>query len=180
MQVTVVRPSAVITNLGARGADTNMAHAANLPKVEMADKPTLAEGLPERSRRIFNTQIEELVFNYKIRSDRNFKLLAAEREKLTQQRSELMYEATVDLLKKQFGHLMGNQNEESFNKLLESIASSNNPQNEVMICDLVLEHLKNEHRESPLLSDIDPDQPAITRKQKRMFILLESLSKLER
>ena len=154
------------------------------PKVENDEKPKLEapvlQELPERSRKIFSTQIEELVFNYKIRSDRNFKLLAAEREKLTQQRSELMYEATVDLLRKHFGHLMGNQNEESFNKLVESIASSNNPQNKVMICDLVLEYLKNEHRETPLLSDIDPDQPAITRKQQRLFALLVSLSKLER
>ena len=63
---------------------------------------------------------------------------------------------------------------------MESIASSTNPQNEVMICDLVLEYLKNEHRETPLLSDVDPDQPAITRKQQRLFALLVSLSKLER
>ena len=91
-----------------------------------------------------------------------------------------MYEATVDLLKKLFGHLLGSQNEESFNKLVESIASSNNPQNEVMICDQVLEYLKTEHRDTPLLSDINPDQPAVTRKQQRLFTLLVSLSKLER
>lgn len=154
-------------------------------KVENDEKPKSVEAPllqepPERSRKIFSTQIEDLVYNYKIRSERNFKLLATEREKLTQQRSELMYEATVDLLKKHFGYLMGGQNEESFNKLVESIASSNNPQNEVMICDLVLEYLKNQHRETPLLSDIDPDQPAITRKQQRLFALLVSLSKLER
>ena len=151
----------------------------NNEKTKSFDAPVL-QGIPERSRRRFSTQIEELVFNYKIRSDRNFKLLAAEREKLKQQRSELMYEATVDLLRKHFGHLMGNQNEESFNKLVDSIASSNNPQNEVMICDQVLEYLKTEHRDTPLLSDLNPDQPAVTRKQQRLFTLLVSLSKLER
>ena len=164
---------------------SNLEEERGPEKVENNEKPKLVEAsvlqaLPERSRRIFKTQIEELVFNYKIRSDRNFQLLAAEREKLKEQRAGLMYEATVDLLRKHFGHLMGSQNEESFNKLVESIASSTNPQNEVMICDLVLEYLKTEHRDTPLLSDIDPDQPAITRKQQRLFTLLVSLSKLER
>jgi len=43
IKVTVVRPSATITNLGARGADTNMAHAANVPKVEMDPESELVQ-----------------------------------------------------------------------------------------------------------------------------------------
>ena len=57
---------------------------------------------------------------------------------------------------------MGCQNEASFDKLVTSIAGSNNPQNEgiydkghclllfsffsAMICDLVYEYLKSEHK----------------------------------
>ena len=46
---------------------------------------------------------------------------------------------------------MGSQNEASFDKLVGTIASSNNPQSESMICDLVYEYLKSEHRDTPLL-----------------------------
>ena len=74
--------------------------------------------------------IEEAVHNYKIRSDSNFRKLLEEREKLSLERSEMMYDATVDSLKKHFRNLMGSQNEASFEKLVNSIASSNNPQNE--------------------------------------------------
>ena len=46
---------------------------------------------------------------------------------------------------------MGCQNETSFDKIVQNIASNNNPQNESMICDLVYEYLKSEHRDTPLL-----------------------------
>ena len=123
----------------------------------------------------FPTKLEELVYNFKVKANSSFQLLKAEREKLTQQRSELMYEATVDLLKKQFGHLMGNQNEKSFKKIVNSLTGT-----EVMICDLVCEHLKVEHKDTPLLSELFGDQPAITRKQQRLFTFLVTLSQQER
>ena len=123
----------------------------------------------------FPTKLEELVYNFKVKANSSFQLLKAEREKLTQQRSELMYEATVDLLKKQFGHLMGNQNEKSFKKIVNSLTGT-----EVMICDLVCEHLKVEHKDTPLLSELFGDQPAITRKQQRLFTFLVTLSQQDR
>ena len=61
-------------------------------------------------------------------------------------RSEMLYDATVDCLRKNFRNLMGSQNEASFDKLVSSVASANNPQNEAMICDLVYEYLKSEHK----------------------------------
>ena len=51
-------------------------------------------------------------------------------------RSEMLYDATVDCLRKNFRNLMGCQNEESFNKLVSSVASPNNPQNEGMESEL--------------------------------------------
>ena len=110
----------------------------------------------------------------------------------------MLYDATVDCLRKNFRNLMGSQNEASFDKLVSSVASANNPQNEAMICDLVYEYLKSEHKvdsdhillrdnlifcvdqDTPLLSEADSEQPPITRKQQRLFALLTSLSKLER
>ena len=111
----------------------------------------------------------------------------------------MLYDATVDCLRKNFRNLMGCQNEASFDKLVSSVASANNPQNEAMICDLVYEYLKSEHKvasesiilfrdnlifcvgqDTPLLSEADPEQPPITRKQQRLFALLTTLSKLER
>ena len=138
---------------------------------------TVGPGSEEKSQRgpKFITKIEELVHNFKVKADRNFQLLKAEREKLTQQRSELMYEATVDLLKKLFGHLLGSQNEESFRKIIKSLTCS-----EVMICDMVCEYLKMEHKDTPLLSEVTSDQPAITRKQQRLFTLLVTLSQQNR
>lgn len=91
-----------------------------------------------------------------------------------------MYDATVDCLKKHFRNLMGCQNEASFDKLVNSIASSNNPQNEAMICDLVYESLKSEHKDTKLLCDLDSNQPPITRSQQRLFSLLITLHKQER
>ena len=58
----------------------------------------------------------------------------------------MLYDATVDCLRKNFRNLMGCQNEASFDKLVSSVASANNPQNEAMICDLVYEYLKSEHK----------------------------------
>ena len=65
-----------------------------------------------------------------------------------------------------------------------------------MICDLVYEYLKSEHKvksvfsyygidffvlqDTPLLSEADSEQPPITRKQQRLFALLTTLSKLDR
>ena len=110
----------------------------------------------------------------------------------------MLYDPTVDCLRKNFRNLMGCQNEASFDKLVSSVASANNPQNEAMICDLVYEYLKSEHKvasesiillmesdilccqDTPLLSEADSEQPPITRKQQRLFALLTSLSKLER
>ena len=48
-----------------------------------------------------------------------------------------------------------------------------------MVCDLIFEELKNEHKDTPLMSETDPDQPPITRRQQRMFVLLTSLHKHE-
>ena len=48
----------------------------------------------------------------------------------------MLYDATVDCLRKNFRNLMGCQNEESFNKLVSSVASTNNPQNEGMDSEL--------------------------------------------
>ena len=50
-----------------------------------------------------------------------------------------------------FRNLMGSQNETSFEKLVANIASTNNPQAEAMICDLVYEYLKSEHKDTALL-----------------------------
>ena len=50
-----------------------------------------------------------------------------------------------------FRNLMGSQNETSLEKLVSSIASTNNPQSEAMICDLIYEYLKSEHKDTPLL-----------------------------
>ena len=46
---------------------------------------------------------------------------------------------------------MGSQNETSFEKLVANIVSTNNPQAEAMICDLVYEYLKSEHKDTVLL-----------------------------
>ena len=50
----------------------------------------------------------------------------------------MLYDATVDCLRKNFRNLMGCQNEESFNKLVTSVASVNNPQNEGMESEQVV------------------------------------------
>ena len=48
------------------------------------------------------TLLEELNFHYKIRSDEMFKELKLKRDKLSQERSELLYDETVNCLRKQF------------------------------------------------------------------------------
>ena len=92
---------------------------------------------------------------------------------------------------------MGSQNEDSFRKLVSSCASNNNPQNEgeyissiacipniamhaAILCDLIYEYLQTEHRQTPLLSDQDQNQPAITRNQQRLFVLLTALADMPR
>ena len=80
--------------------------------------------------RVFKTIIEEMWHNYKQRFDRNTLDLKEARERLEQERSELMHDATLETLEKQFKYLMGSQNQESYEKLVSSIASLNSPLNE--------------------------------------------------
>jgi len=134
---------------------------------------------PEKPK-VFETLLEETIHSFRVRIEKQYQDLQANRQKLSRERSEMLYDATVDCLRKNFRNLMGCQNEESFNKLVSSVASTNNPQNEAMICDLVYEYLKSEHKDTPLLSEADSEQPPITRKQQRLFALLTTLSKLDR
>jgi len=145
--------------------------------IEKIEDPEIPK--PSSGRRFFS-QLEELRFHFQSRTSENMAKLQSEREKLSKERSCFAYEAYVDIIKKDFKNLMGCQNEESFSKILNSIASNKNPQNEAMICDLVYEYLKSEHRLTPLLSEQDQDQPAITRKQQRLFVLLTKLAEMPR
>ncbi len=65
-----------------------------------------------------------------MRIEKQYQDLEAERQRLSKERSEMLYDATVDCLRKNFRNLMGCQNEASFDKLVSSIASPSNPQNE--------------------------------------------------
>jgi len=147
------------------------------------EQTVMQEEAPEtqvKTGRRFLSKLEELRFNFQSRTKEELKNLQIERDKLSQERSCFAYDAYVDSIKKHFKNLMGCQNEESFGKLLNSIASNKNPQNEAIICDLIYEYLKTEHRLTPLLSEQDDNQPAITRKQQRLFVLLTTLSEMPR
>ena len=65
-----------------------------------------------------------------MRIEKQYQDLETERQRLSKERSEMLYDATVDCLRKNFRNLMGCQNEASFDKLVSSIASPSNPQNE--------------------------------------------------
>ena len=136
-------------------------------------------GQPPGPQQKFGTLLEEVMAGFKQRAEQNFAKLKAEREKLSQARGEMLYDATVDCLRKHFRNLMGSQNEESFGKLVASVASGTNPHNETMICDLVYEYLRAEHKDTKLLND-GGEGPAITRKQQRLFSLLTALSEQQR
>merc|ERR1719470_467826 len=152
-------------------------------KIKLQDETVLQEGhikvenevvpissAPNTGRKFFS-QLEELRFHFQSRTSEDMKRLQQERDKLSRERSSFAYEAYVDIVKRHFKNLMGSQNEESFGKIVEGIASNSNPQNEAIVCDLVYEYLKAEHRESPLLNATDENQPAITRKQQRLFVM---------
>jgi len=161
-------------------------------KIKLQDETVLQEGhikvenevvrsssAPNTGRRFFS-QLEELRFHFQSRTSEDMKRLQQERDKLSRERSSFAYEAYVDIVKRHFKNLMGSQNEESFGKIVEGIASNSNPQNEAIVCDLVYEYLKAEHRESPLLNATDENQPAITRKQQRLFVMLTTLAERPR
>ena len=136
-------------------------------------------GQPPGPQQKFGTLLEEVMAGFKQRAEQNFAKLKAERERLSQARGEMLYDARVDCLRKHFRNLMGSQNEESFGKLVASVAAGTNPQNETMICDLVYEYLRAEHKDTKLLND-GGEGPAITRKQQRLFSLLTALSEQQR
>jgi len=147
---------------------------------EVKQEISTAMETSNKTGRKFFSQLEELLFHFQSRTTENMRMLQQERDNLSKERSCFAYAEYVDIIKKHFKNLMGSQNEESFGKIVEGIASNNNPQNEAIVCDLVYEYLKSEHRESPLLNATDENQPAITRKQQRLFILLTTLSKRTR
>eukprot|EP00092_Neocalanus_flemingeri_P040152 GFUD01043737.1.p1 GENE.GFUD01043737.1~~GFUD01043737.1.p1 ORF type:complete len:1387 (-),score=455.56 GFUD01043737.1:260-4420(-) len=165
-------------------SETRLVQESHLQTVKVEkdceEKPP-ARSLPVIGKqRTFVSRLEELIFNYKSRSDENEKKRYQEREKLSKERSSFAYDAYVECIQKHFKNLMGSQNEESFGKLVDGIASNSNPQNEAIVCDLVYEYLKAEHRDSPLLNASDENQPAITRKQQRLFVVLTTLSEKPR
>lgn len=148
-------------------------------KVKLEDEAAPSTSAPNTGRRFFS-QLEELRFHFQSRTSEDMKRLQQERDKLSRERSSFAYEAYVDIVKRHFKNLMGSQNEESFGKIVEGIASNSNPQNEAIVCDLVYEYLKAEHRESPLMNATDENQPAITRKQQRLFVMLTTLAERPR
>jgi len=161
-------------------------------KIKLQDEAVLEEGVVKvanelassssslNTGRRFFSQLEELRFHFQSRTSEDMRRLQQERDKLSRERSSFAYEAYVDIVKRHFKNLMGSQNEESFGKIVEGIASNSNPQNEAIVCDLVYEYLKAEHRESPLMNATDENQPAITRKQQRLFVLLTTLAERPR
>ena len=53
---------------------------------------------------------------------------------------------------KNFKNLMGSQNEESFGRLVDSIAATRSlPGCCIMVCDLAYQQLVGEHKDTPLL-----------------------------
>lgn len=124
---------------------------------------------------VYKTYLEDLWYSFKGRSREAQLELQAERDRLSKERAGYAYEAHLDGIKKQFRNLMGCQNQESYERLLEGLSSNSSAENPAMICDLVYEYLRAEHRESPLLNEQSEDNPAITRQQQRLFALLVSL-----
>ena len=66
----------------------------------------------------------ELDAGWRSRNTELVQSLRNERDNLSRERQGFAYEAHTDGLRKHFKNLMGNQNEESFGRLVDSIAAT--------------------------------------------------------
>ena len=160
---------------GANFTENNLGLSGYLP-----GSPKDGIALPKKSKRkkekTFGSLLESLDHGWKMRNAENMANLKNEREKLSKERQGFAYEAHTDGLRKHFKNLMGSQNEESFGRLVDSIAATRSlPGCCNMVCDLAYQQLVGEHKDTPLLSEAGQDQPEMTRRQQRLFTLLVSL-----
>ena len=69
---------------------------------KLKEKPA-SENLPVTvKKRTFFSQLDELMYHFKSRTDESIKKLQFERDKLSKERSSFAYEAYVDCIKKHF------------------------------------------------------------------------------
>ena len=105
-----------------------------------------------KKKKTFASLLESLDYGWKTRSTEDMANLKKERENLSKERQSFAYEAQTDVLKKNFKNLMGSQNEESFGRLVDSIAATRSlPGCCIMVCDLAYQQLVGEHKDTPLL-----------------------------
>jgi len=107
-----------------------------------------------KKKKTFASLLESLDYGWKMRHVEDMAKLKAERENLSNERQGFAYEAHLDGLRKHFKNLMGSQNEESFGRLVDSIAATRSlPGCCNMVCDLAYQQLVGEHKDTPLLSE---------------------------
>jgi len=117
-----------------------------------------------------------LLLSFKERASGAQRAWEARKAELTERRSGFAYETHLDSMKKNLRNLMGSQNCSSLERIVQGLESvAGEKEGASMLCDLLYEALRCEHRETPLLSEQSDNQPAITRKQQRLFTLLTVL-----
>ena len=105
-----------------------------------------------KRKKTFASMLESLDYGWRMRNGEDMVNLNKERENLSKERQGFAYEAHTDGLRKHFKNLMGSQNEESFGRLVDSIAATRSlPGCCNMVCDLAYQQLVGEHKDTPLL-----------------------------
>ena len=105
-----------------------------------------------KKKKTFASMLESLDYGWRMRNAEDMVNLNKERENLSKERQGFAYEAHTDGLRKHFKNLMGSQNEESFGRLVDSIAATRSlPGCCNMVCDLAYQQLVGEHKDTPLL-----------------------------
>ena len=78
----------------------------------------------KKNQKTFPSLLAELDAGWRSRNTELVQSLRNERDNLSRERQGFAYEAHTDGLRKHFKNLMGNQNEESFGRLVDSIAAT--------------------------------------------------------
>jgi len=123
----------------------------------------------------------ELLHNYKQREGDNEATLKLKREHFAQERASFARETFLQCLRNNFASFNNEaQNSGSFVKIIDGISTGNIESDQEAICDMIFEEIRNQPNTERTLDEVYEGQPPITRLEKRLFVLLDTLEKKKR